>query len=298
MSNVTPNVTIPVDLTNPGQFFACCGLLELASRRWPGTEGWFAENAFLLSTREEDGSVSALCKAVIGCAFSVLLPVEELNLLETLNRRKSELKKVSKALPKTDEARRKALNSRRIASGFRLGPPFDLQVDWWLIEGCDADHLKTWAGQQAIAGIAKAIKFSLFVAAEGDIFQVEKTVSRVDDEPGKPVAPLSFDAGRVGTAQDIGYSPDKVGQPLTCCVWTEFLTLIALQRFGLTPDRNDFFTYHIWCEPLEVSVAAVAARGAFQNMIAATGTFRLAARDSGNRYKAFQQATLTEWRST
>jgi CRISPR-associated protein Csb3 len=36
-----PNITIPVDLTNPGQFFACCGLLELADRLWPGAEGWF-----------------------------------------------------------------------------------------------------------------------------------------------------------------------------------------------------------------------------------------------------------------
>jgi CRISPR-associated protein Csb3 len=31
-------IRIPVDLTNPGQFFACCGLLELANRLWPGAE--------------------------------------------------------------------------------------------------------------------------------------------------------------------------------------------------------------------------------------------------------------------
>ena len=30
MSNA--NIPIPVDLTSPGQFFACCGLLELADR--------------------------------------------------------------------------------------------------------------------------------------------------------------------------------------------------------------------------------------------------------------------------
>jgi CRISPR-associated protein Csx14 len=38
MSNHTPNIRIPVDLTNPGQFFACCGLLELADRLWPGAD--------------------------------------------------------------------------------------------------------------------------------------------------------------------------------------------------------------------------------------------------------------------
>lgn len=29
-------IRINVDLTNPGQFFACCGLLELADRLWGG----------------------------------------------------------------------------------------------------------------------------------------------------------------------------------------------------------------------------------------------------------------------
>ena len=30
MSDKNANITIPIDLNNPGQFFACCGLLELA----------------------------------------------------------------------------------------------------------------------------------------------------------------------------------------------------------------------------------------------------------------------------
>ena len=40
-----PETTIrfAVDPTNPGQFFACCGLLEMADRLWPGAEGWFAQ---------------------------------------------------------------------------------------------------------------------------------------------------------------------------------------------------------------------------------------------------------------
>ena len=47
MTKVEPTIRIPVDLTNPGQFFACCGLLELASRLWPGAEGWFEKTALL-----------------------------------------------------------------------------------------------------------------------------------------------------------------------------------------------------------------------------------------------------------
>ena len=38
MSVANPNITVNVDVANPGQFFACCGLLELADRLWPRAE--------------------------------------------------------------------------------------------------------------------------------------------------------------------------------------------------------------------------------------------------------------------
>jgi CRISPR-associated protein Csx14 len=43
-----PNIHLRVDPTNPGQFFACCGLLELADRLWGGAEGWFYSQHFYL----------------------------------------------------------------------------------------------------------------------------------------------------------------------------------------------------------------------------------------------------------
>ena len=46
MTYPEPSITVKVDLTNPGQFFACCGLLELADRLWPGAEGWFEGDQF------------------------------------------------------------------------------------------------------------------------------------------------------------------------------------------------------------------------------------------------------------
>ncbi len=43
-----PAISVRVDPTNPGQFFAACGLLELADRLWGGAEGWFEDGAFSL----------------------------------------------------------------------------------------------------------------------------------------------------------------------------------------------------------------------------------------------------------
>ena len=42
-------MSVMVDVTNPGQFFACCGLLELADRMWSGAEGWFESAWFHIS---------------------------------------------------------------------------------------------------------------------------------------------------------------------------------------------------------------------------------------------------------
>jgi CRISPR-associated protein Csb3 len=292
---ISEDIKIPIDLTNPGHFFACCGLLELAGRLWPEVDGWFkSAGQFVLSTGGRATSMAPLCKAVIESQFAPLLPDDELNYLTELNRRKADCKKRKKAFPKNEETIRKCLNSKRIGSGFGLGPPLNLRVDWWRVENCDADHLKTWAGQQAVSEIAAAMKAGLPVVADDALFDTDIVLHRQNG--GDTVAPLSFDAGRVGTAQDIGYSPDDIGQALTCSVWTEFLTLVALQRFALRPDSTDVFTFHVWRKPLPAIVAAVASQGMVPQLIACQGRFRLAGRDVGNRYKAFQQATLTEWR--
>ena len=49
MTNTNPSIRIDVDTSNPGQFFACCGLLELADRLWDGAEGWFDRECFNIS---------------------------------------------------------------------------------------------------------------------------------------------------------------------------------------------------------------------------------------------------------
>src|SRR5215208_4249987 len=52
------SIRVAVDPTNPGQFFACCGLLELADRLWSGAEGSFSRDArtFYLAPLDGDGS--------------------------------------------------------------------------------------------------------------------------------------------------------------------------------------------------------------------------------------------------
>src|SRR5581483_4448811 len=48
------DINLDVNLRNPGQFFACCGVLELAGRIWPESEEWFGRsgsgNSFHIAT--------------------------------------------------------------------------------------------------------------------------------------------------------------------------------------------------------------------------------------------------------
>ncbi len=294
MRNPTPSITIPVDLTNPGQFFACCGLLELADRLWPGTEGWFERQRFCILASDPSKRLHELLREVVSCPLSSTLAPQSRARLQELDQKKRELKKLRKSLPKIDEAERKRLNSLRIFSGFLLGSPFNLRIDWWLDDTCDGNDLKTWAGQQAVAGIAEAIKQALKIDVDDDPFDFEAVIYRSSDNDA--VAPLSFDPGRAGTAQDIGYSPDKIGQALTARVWTEFLCLIGLQRFAVAPIADGVFRFSAWSMPLRPICAAAVAKGLIPSVQAALGTFRLAARDTGNRYKAFTETTLLIWR--
>src|SRR5215468_363408 len=47
--NPEPTIRINVDVTNPGQFFACCGLLELASRLDQNATAHFENGQFLVA---------------------------------------------------------------------------------------------------------------------------------------------------------------------------------------------------------------------------------------------------------
>ena len=57
-------IRLKVDPANPGQFFACCGLLEIAERLWDGVEGWFEGDHFCFRKNGRIVSLSEVLNAV------------------------------------------------------------------------------------------------------------------------------------------------------------------------------------------------------------------------------------------
>jgi CRISPR-associated protein Csb3 len=87
-------IRLNVDLTNPGQFFGCCGVFELTQRLWPRATARFEDAHFIVS----DGDL----KELVTKAAQVPLEVQE--------------------------------PANKTSSALRLAEPFDLHLDWWKFE--------------------------------------------------------------------------------------------------------------------------------------------------------------------
>ena len=226
MNNTQPEATIrvAVDPTNPGQFFACCGLLEVAHRLWTGTEGWFDGSWFaMLGT----GSLSQLLSAA---RESRLVPLD----------------------PDTPTN-----------SPLLLPDPIGLTLDWWNDVRAGGSILKTWAGQQKVVSIASAMQLALDPEVLDDN-SLLNTSAILYDAKGRKVEPFYLDARRAAQSHnlDVGFSPDaqRLRTPVFSAV--EFLCLVGLQRFRPVRNQDDnSFQYATWHQPLPIAVAAPAAAG-------------------------------------
>lgn len=184
-------VEILVDLTNPGQFFACCGILELAERLWPqsGVHGAFTLESFRVFVTSMDANEHCLRR-----------------LLEQFG---------SAQVTQID-------TSDSTSSPLLVQEPFNLRLDWWLkielpkrgrVNLGGGDRLKTWAGQQRVPSIFEATKSA---CAEIDLqapFDDARTVydsARLGGkQKTKTISPFYFDSRRDETSLDIGFSPDE-----------------------------------------------------------------------------------------
>ncbi len=255
MSSPQPNITVNVDVTNPGQFFACCGLLELADRFWPGAEGWFEDAVFCIHA---EGTLPELWRAIVSAELQPLNPDDE------------------------------------TASPMRLRSPFDLTLDWWKDEYSGGRTLKAWAGSMRGVRIALAMKAAVADAAGHDSPFDYASVIYDPDNPKKKVEPYYFDSRRGWNAQpiDIGFSPDSLKMTSAAYPAVEFLCLIGLQRFRPFPStKRRVFDYHTWRTPFSPCLAAAAVSGVVPIADDVGFRFENAFRTDQEKHKSFLPAT-------
>jgi hypothetical protein len=156
---------VRVDPANPGQFFACCGVLELADRLWGGAVGWFEDDSFCLRPLTEPALPTSLAELVGAIAH---VPLRQIELDDDFS------------------------------SPVEIPDPFGLRLDWWKDHRSGGDRLKVWAGSMRSVRIARAMQSELTRAGFQDESLLDRATVVYDPlEPDKKVEPFYFDA-RIG----------------------------------------------------------------------------------------------------
>ncbi len=214
MSDVRPSISIPVDLTNPGQFFACCGLFELADRLWPDADvhAHFERGRFCLTGKDGAWTIGSLLGEFAKARFDQLDPQDN------------------------------------AASALNLLAPFDLRLDWWVKPEKDqADRggggqLRTWAGRQSgplIFSLMKEAADQSALKTSPLDYRASVCESQGGKASRKTISPFYFDSRREGTCLDLGFSPDEQGMSVESYPAVESLALVGLQRFRPLVDETD-----------------------------------------------------------
>jgi CRISPR-associated protein Csb3 len=251
-------INVPVDLTNPGQFFACCGLLELADRLWPGAQGWFDGGQFRLavSVMAEDDPFAKLLDSITSSKLGNTMCDAQIDRLEQLGKMSKQHRSGSPGL----ELEKKELEALRREEPIVLGMPLGLRIDWFRDDDAGGSRFKTWAGQQSVLDIATAMK-------EGIPGAGVTSESTLWNHARRTGLPFNFDSdlGGQGSALDIGFSFDALNGSErtriegTCRPALELLAFIGLNRFRPREiSGQNRFIYAAWHQPLPASVSAAA----------------------------------------
>jgi CRISPR-associated protein Csb3 len=311
MSGSTSTFCVRVDTKNPGHFFACCGLLEIAHRIWPGAEGWFPEESGFLLRPTSPGPDANVGQILIECLRRLRLSAlsdEEQEERRILEARKKELKREGSALSDEQEARRKQLGELARAGPLHIRAPdgagyvFSLRLDWW--QGEDEAVPKTWAGRQEVHKVARAAQDALSnvdgaasMLDHACVLRLPAEYRKARTDGNKSVEPFYFDARRFAHALDAGFSLDAISADTVAHPAVELLALIGLQRFrpmvvpSGEPKIKASVEYCTWHRPLGAAIAAAVACGAAHVPGCRRFRFKILARDDKKRYGAFGWAT-------
>lgn len=231
------SIRVNVEPTNPGQFLACCGLLELADRLWPGAEGYFRHDVFHVQTQ---GNLKETLTILV-----LDPPVEVDRVCE-------------------DVEVRPLIAPLRFS--FDGGASTSLQLDGWMTVEIDRGKpvalanppWNFWSGQQTSLRIWQALRAAvaeqLRSAEESDWPNLFTRLAQLSGRFG-------FDPGPAWNALDAGFSPNEQRIEVASSPAVELLAAVGLQRFRPKMTSRDRFEYATWGVPLAPTVASAAMAG-------------------------------------
>ncbi len=267
--------SIPVDLFNPGQVFACMGFLEAADVLLGNAVGGFewpngGEPRFAIQTNGEDHPFGAVLEFLGNCRLIRLAPrgYDELSGSADAKKAKKNAKKPSKVEQVNGESTEgcaltidtfPAREADRLALPLRLkqnGRHIDL-THW--CDGSSRNSFKLFAGQQRSN-----------VIAEQMLNAIRTLWSRHSDkliaDPFSPTVPLGgssfkFDPRKSWTGIDAGYSPDEQSHDVQASPVVEVLAAVGLEHARPDEFETRNVRYGVWRAALPLLLARPALAG-------------------------------------
>ncbi len=227
MNSPKTTLNVQVDVRNPGQFFACCGLLEVAHRLWPKAEGWFEEDNFIVKVQGFVGDFpESLFRAPLEC----------------------------EAIAESD-----CVQDLKIAPVV-LGPPISMRLDWWLREDGTPNLFKTWAANASSCQMFMKWRGpfkNVLLQSASELGSLLTTSQWTQGSYG-------FDSDVGWDALKVGFSLNqhKGLKDLPTRPAIELFGALGLQRFFPAFDtKKQLVEYASWNVPLRAPVARLAVLG-------------------------------------
>lgn len=233
--------SIPVDLFNPGQVFACMGFLEAGEVFLGQAEGGFhwdekPEARFGLCAAGATNPVEVVLEFFINAQLERFAPSSYTDPPSAASSAHDAPLRVVEAFP-APEADRLALPLRFTRDGVAL------DVTHWC-DGSSRNPFKLFAGQQRSVAIAQQMLDHL-----RKLWKDRK--ARLLSDPLGLTVPLGgssfkFDARKAWTTIDAGYSPDEQSQSVEASPVVEILAAVGIEH--ARPDEFDTrqVRYGVW----------------------------------------------------
>lgn len=263
-----PDICINLDPCNPGQFYACCGLIELF-----GLQGIQGRSHF-----EVDGLLPHKATFVIASEAEVDTVKMVAALADaTCEAVQRSVRKSGKQIS-TEASEQAAKDSTAPVAVYLEAQKVTL--DWWMNEFWDeSSHLKLWAGNQSSLQIFA--KFCRLLPKEID-------PERLFEFSTMAQGPFGVDPRSAWNALDLGSSlNEQKNKAVRVYPAVEVLAAIGLQGFRPKGSRKTGLGYCLWLSLLPAAVARTACMQPWDGLPNAAYAFRLEGRGS---YKYFSFA--------
>lgn len=264
--------SIPVDLFNPGQVFACLGFLEAADVLLGDAEGRFdwsqpESPRFMIRRAFDENPFETILKKIITANISEVYPQGWPD---------DEARKACDfPSPLSEHIDEKGKPSRTKLPGILITHNGSISLNSWA-DASSRPNFKLYSGNRSGCSIASDMIFGKRDKPKkgktlGDVINqgirqlIEANTEAVVADPlnvsVSMAGSFNMDPRGAWNSMDAGYSPNQHGDDVAASPVVEFFACLALEHFRPNSrDRGDY-EYAAWNEWLPVSIARVVCSG-------------------------------------